>query len=431
VASILLVGLLAVRQPIRLAVARGDRKLFDRAIGSPGRFGRSRAPLDTATAERLKQGSYRGRIGILAISAEFWRGKRVLVTGHTGFKGAWLCHWLLRLGAQVTGIALAPEGTPNLFRSSRLAERMTSHETDIRDLAALRAQLRAAAPEIVLHLAAQSLVRRSYADPVGTFATNVIGTVNLLEAARETDSVRVFVNVTSDKCYRNLEWAWPYREIDALGGADPYSASKACAELVGAAYRSAFFAAGPNAQTGAPTIALASARAGNVIGGGDWSADRLLPDCVRAFSAAQPVELRNPQAVRPWQHVLEPLAGYLLLAARLARDPACADAWNFGPDDGDARPVAWVVEQAARHWGAAASWRAQPGDHPHEAGQLRVDSAKARALLGWRPRLTLDQALAWTVEWYRRERAGDDTAAVTNTQIAAYEALEDPGARAP
>jgi CDP-glucose 4,6-dehydratase len=359
--------------------------------------------------------------GVVNPAAAFWRGKRVLVTGHTGFKGGWLCHWLARLGATVTGLALAPDTEPSLFVQSRLGERLSSRLGDIRDLAATRRVIGEAAPEIVLHLAAQSLVRRSYADPVGTVATNVLGTAHVLEASRTLDTVRVIVSVTSDKCYLARADAAPYRETDPLGGGDPYSSSKAGAELVTAAYRQAYCA------LRAPPLALASARAGNVIGGGDWAADRLLPDCVRAFLAGRPVALRHPDAVRPWQHVLEPLAGYLMLAERLWRDPGFAEAWNFGPADADARPVSDVVERAARRWGNALGWTAQPGDHPPEAATLRLDSAKARARLGWRPRLPLDLALDWTVEWYRRAQAGEPAQALVDAQIAAYEDRDGSG----
>jgi len=349
-------------------------------------------------------------------SPAFWHGKRVLVTGHTGFKGGWLCHWLLRLGASVSGLALAPDTEPSLFRQSQLAERLDSRLFDIREPEATRAAVQRAEPDIILHLAAQSLVRRGYEDPAGTYATNVMGTVHLLEACRQADAPRVFVTVTSDKCYLNREAGAPFRESDPLGGADPYSSSKAGAELVTAAYRQSFFAAG------APSVGLASVRAGNVIGGGDWAADRLLPDCARAFAAGRPVELRNPQSVRPWQHVLEPLAGYLLLAERLWTDASFAEAWNFGPRDSDASTVSDVVDAVARLWGGTPGWTAQPGDHPHEAMQLRLDSAKAQARLGWAPRLPLDQALAWTVEWYRRAEAGEPARTLVDNQIAAYEA---------
>jgi len=354
--------------------------------------------------------------GLVNPSPAFWRGKRVLVTGHTGFKGSWLCHWLLRLGASVTGLALAPDTEPSLFEQSRLGERLGSHLADVRDLAATRRAVADARPEIILHLAAQSLVRRSYADPVGTFATNVMGTAHILEAARTLDGLRAIVSVTSDKCYLAHADGAPHRETDPLGGAEPYSSSKACAELVTGAYRQAFLGTAPTA------VALASARAGNVIGGGDWAADRLVPDCVRAFTQGRPVALRNPDAIRPWQHVLEPLAGYLVLAERLWRDAQSAEAWNFGPDDRDARSVSAVVERVARAWGTQAGWTAQAGEHPHETAVLRLDSAKARARLGWRPRLTLDQALDWTVDWYRRNGAGEPAQHLVDAQIAAYEA---------
>jgi len=316
----------------------------------------------------------------------------------------------------LTGLALAPDTEPSLFARSRLGERLTSRLGDVRDLAAIRRVIAEANPEIVLHLAAQALVRRSYADPVGTFATNVLGTAHVLEAARALDAVRVIVSVTSDKCYLAHAHAAPYRETDPLGGADPYSSSKAAAELVTAAYRQAY------CTPRTPPLALASARAGNVIGGGDWAADRLLPDCVRAFLAGRPVALRHPDAVRPWQHVLEPLAGYLLLAERLWREPGFAEAWNFGPADADALPVAAMVERAARRWGSALGWTAQAGEHPPETAELRLDSTKARTRLGWGPRLPLDLALDWTIEWYRRADAGEAAQALVEAQIAAYEA---------
>jgi CDP-glucose 4,6-dehydratase len=349
-------------------------------------------------------------------SPAFWQGKQVLVTGHTGFKGGWLCHWLLRLGASVTGLALAPDTAPSLFGQSRLGDRLNSTLGDIRDLDATRRLVRAANPDIILHLAAQSLVRRSYADPVGTYATNVMGTVHVLEACRDAGATRAFVSVTSDKCYLNHEGALPFREADPLGGADPYSSSKASAEIVTAAYRQSFFAAGSS------SMGLASVRAGNVIGGGDWAPDRLLPDCARAFATGRPVEIRNPQAVRPWQHVLEPLAGYLLLAERLWADASFGEAWNFGPPESDTRTVSAVVDAVAHRWGLETGWTAQPGDHPHEAMQLRLDSGKAKARLGWAPRLELDQALAWTVDWYRRCQAGEAARMLVDDQIAAYEA---------
>ena len=352
----------------------------------------------------------------MVASAEFWRGKRVLLTGHTGFKGAWLSLWLEQRGAEVTGYSLQPPSEPSLFQAAGLAERMHSTLADVRDLATLRGVFRTARPEIVLHLAAQALVRPSYEDPVATFDTNVMGTVNVLEAARQEPTVRSVVVVTSDKCYENREWPWGYRENEAMGGHDPYSSSKGCAELVTAAYRSSF-AAG--------RVGIASARAGNVIGGGDWAKDRIIPDFVRAVSQHQALRVRNPDAVRPWQHVLEPLAGYLLLAERLYSDPKrFAEAWNFGPVDSDARPVSWVVDRFARNWGQGATWQADPGPHPHEANFLKLDCSKARNLLAWRPRLTLEQALVWVTDWYRGFYAGNSALELCLSQISAFEAMK-------
>lgn len=350
----------------------------------------------------------------------FWAGKRVLVTGHTGFKGGWLALWLQALGADVVGLSLAPPTTPSLFRQARVAEGMTSLHGDIRDLDVVRDAMATHEPEIVFHLAAQSLVRASYRAPVETYATNVMGTVHVLEAMRQVGSARVGVVVTSDKCYENREsMLWGYREHDPMGGHDPYSNSKGCAELVAAAYRDSFFG-GPQ---GLP-LALATARAGNVLGGGDWAEDRLVPDIVRAFAVGRPVHIRRPDAVRPWQHVLEPLGGYLRLAERLwAEGDERAGAWNFGPDEEDARPVGHVVEQMIERWGNGATAVLDDGPHPHEATYLRLDCSKARALLDWRPRLSLDQALAWTVEWYREVDRGAEARALTTDQIHRYQAL--------
>jgi CDP-glucose 4,6-dehydratase len=345
--------------------------------------------------------------------ARFWARKRVFVTGHTGFKGAWICAWLDRLGAQVGGFALAPDGSPNLCEEAGTERLVEGVRGDIRDLGALTRAMVGFAPEIVLHLAAQALVRRSYAAPVETFATNVMGTVNLLEAARVCGSVRAVVVVTSDKCYANQDSGVPFAEDAALGGHDPYSASKACAELVAASWRASF-----------PGGAMATARAGNVIGGGDWAADRLVPDCVRALQARRALSLRNPAATRPWQHVLEPLCGYLLLVQRLFRDGgSAAEAWNFGPAAHDALAVSQVVERLGAAWGGGPAWVATPGVHPHEAGRLVLDAGKARARLGWRPRLGLEEALAWTADWYQRHHAGEAAAALIGEQIAAYEDL--------
>ena len=337
---------------------------------------------------------------------QFWRGRRVLVTGHTGFKGGWLCLWLKALGADVTGYALAPATNPSLFEVARVGEGLRSVIADIRDLPILKKTFAAAQPEIVIHMAAQPLVRASYANPVETYATNVLGTVNVLEAARTAPSVKAIVNVTSDKCYENREWVWGYRENESMGGHDPYSSSKGCAELVTSAYRRSF---------GLP---LASARAGNVIGGGDWSADRLVPDILKSLAADQPVEIRNPNAIRPWQHVLEPLRGYLMLAARVhGHSSEFAEGWNFGPRDEDCRPVSEIVATLVDAWGGKAAWGAQPGEHPHEAGYLKLDSSKARTRLGWRPRTSLAEGLAMTVAWHRAWLAGEDMNSLTLRQI--------------
>ena len=342
---------------------------------------------------------------------EFWAGRRVFLTGHTGFKGAWLALWLQRLGAAVTGLSLTAE--PGSLGDALGIERlMPTVVADIRDAAGLRRAVAEARPELVLHLAAQALVRRSYADPLETLSVNVMGTAHLLEAARAAASVRAVLVVTTDKCYENREWLWPYREEDALGGHDPYSASKAGAELVTAAWRRSFMAA--------QGVAVASARAGNVVGGGDWAADRLVPDCIRAFAAGAPVRIRNPHATRPWQHVLDPLCGYLLLAESLFEDNQAAGPWNFGPGPDAIRPVSEVVRLLAEAWGDGARWTADAGPHPHEAGLLAVDAAKARARLDWRPRLTLDAALGQAAGWYRRHRAGADPRALIQAEIDAY-----------
>jgi CDP-glucose 4,6-dehydratase len=351
------------------------------------------------------------------VNTAFWNGKRVFVTGHTGFKGGWLALWLRQLGAVVTGYSLPPSTEPSLFAALGLENSITSVFGDIRNLDALRAEMGRMRPEIVMHLAAQPLVRRSYADPVETYASNVMGTVHVLEAAREIPSVRGIVVITTDKCYQNREWLWGYREADRLGGRDPYSNSKACAELVCAAYSASFYHA-PERPT-APGIA--TARAGNVIGGGDWSPDRLIPDAVAAFHRGVPVHIRNPAATRPWQHVLEPLSAYLSLAELLCADPdRFVGGWNFGPNEEDACPVSEVVERVARAWGEGASWELDSGAHVHEAGQLRLDCSKAHAQLGWHPRLSLAEAVAWTVDWYKCYYAGEDVLALTCEQISRY-----------
>jgi CDP-glucose 4,6-dehydratase len=351
----------------------------------------------------------------VGVNPDCWRGKRVFLTGHTGFKGGWLALWLAEMGAEVHGYALAPPTQPDFFSVTDLQSRLAAHTlADLRDAEALSRALREARPEVVFHLAAQALVRYSYAAPVETYAVNVMGTVNLLETVRQTPGVRAVVNITTDKCYENREWPWPYRENEALGGFDPYSSSKACAELVTAAYRQSFLQAAGTA--------LASARAGNVIGGGDWAADRLVPDFLRALDAGQTLLIRSPRAVRPWQHVLEPLAGYLALAERLYNEgQAFAEAWNFGPDDRDARSVQWIVEFLCRRTPGAA-WRLTDAPQPHEAHTLKLDSSKAKTRLGWSPRWDLATALEMTLAWHQAWRQGADMAAFSLNQIHAYQA---------
>jgi CDP-glucose 4,6-dehydratase len=342
------------------------------------------------------------------VDPRFWAGRRVFLTGHTGFKGSWAALWLQRMGAKVTGFALSPPTTPALFEVARVADGMTSIMGDIRDREALERALVDADPEIVIHLAAQPLVRASYDDPVGTYATNVMGTVHLLEAVRRAPSVRACVVVTTDKCYENREWAWGYREDEPMGGHDPYSNSKGCAELVVSAWRRSFFAEGK--------VALASGRAGNVIGGGDWAADRLIPDILRAVAAGEPVLIRNPLAIRPWQHVLEPLSGYLVLAQALWTG-AAAEAWNFGPRDDDARPVQWIVERMCAAWGEGAGWTRDESVQPHEARYLKLDISKAREGLRWEPRWNLPQALESIVAWHRAWLANADMHAYCHAEL--------------
>lgn len=349
----------------------------------------------------------------LAVNPSFWRGKRVFLTGHTGFKGGWLSLWLQRLGARVTGYALLARTEPSLFGAARVAEGMTSIIGDIRDGAALVAALSNAEPEVVIHMAAQPLVRRSYADPVETYSTNIMGTVHLLEAVRQSPSVRAVVNVTTDKCYENKEWVWGYREEEPMGGDDPYSSSKGCVELISKAYRKSFLKA--------EGLAMATARAGNVIGGGDWALDRLVPDVLRALEMRQPVLIRNPHAVRPWQHVLEPLSGYLLLAERLYEHGQLdAEGWNFGPTDEDTRPVQWIVERLCEAWGQEAKWTLQPEDNLHEANSLRLDISKVKRRLNWAPRWSLQTALVTTIDWHRAWLAGQDMRTKCLQQIQAY-----------
>jgi len=353
--------------------------------------------------------------GGLGVSPAFWRGRRILLTGHTGFKGGWLALWLARLGAEVHGFSLAPPTDPSFSVACGVDRRLASATTgDITDAAAIRRVVQGVRPQVILHLAAQALVRASYVAPVDTFRTNVLGTVNVLEAARGVAELEAIVSVTTDKCYENREWLWPYREDEPLGGRDPYSSSKACAELATAAYRQSFF-------DGAG-VRVVTARAGNVIGGGDWAADRLVPDLLRAADAGRSTPIRAPLAIRPWQHVLEPLAGYLDLAEALSEPGRALPAqWNFGPVDDDVRPVSWIADRvAARVPGA--SWHVDDASHPHEAHTLRLDSSRARTLLGWRPRWSLEVALDRTLDWHLAWRDRQDMAAISLAQIDAYEA---------
>jgi CDP-glucose 4,6-dehydratase len=340
-----------------------------------------------------------------------WQGRRVLVTGHTGFKGGWLSLWLHQLGAEVTGLSLAPPTDPSFFEQTRLQELVDHVEGDIRDLDTVRKVIAFARPEIVFHLAAQPLVRYSYDNPVETYATNVMGTVHVLEAARRSDSVKAVVCVTTDKCYENREQLWPYRECDPMGGHDPYSSSKGAAELVISAYRRSY----PDGP------AIASVRAGNVIGGGDWAQDRLVPDLVRALLAGERPSIRNPGSIRPWQHVLEALGGYLMIAERLLEgDRQAATAWNFGPSDDDAKPVGWIVDEMLGAWGSRPGWDRPDGPQPHEAVLLKLDCSRARSELGWRPQFDLRQALAKVVEWHSAVRDGADARDISLRQLSAY-----------
>lgn len=349
------------------------------------------------------------------VTPAFWHGKKVFLTGHTGFKGSWMSLWLQRMGAQVKGFALEPPTTPALFNQAKVAAGMESHIGDIRDLATIAASMKAFNPDILIHMAAQPLVRLSYSEPVETYATNVMGTVHVLQAARKCSNLRAIVNVSTDKCYENREWEWGYRENEPMGGHDPYSNSKGCSELVTAAYRSSFFNQ-PN------TAALASARAGNVIGGGDWADDRLIPDMLRAFERQQPVVIRNPLATRPWQHVVEPLSGYLMLAEKLYTEGAAfAQGWNFGPRDDDVQPVEWILDHMVARWGQGASWQLDTNPQPHEAQLLKLDISKARAKLKWHPRWSLAHALDSIVDWHHAWLGGADIHQKTLDQIKHYQ----------
>ena len=353
----------------------------------------------------------------LQISDTFWQGKRVFLTGHTGFKGSWLTIWLRSLGANVTGFSLNPPTEPSLFNEARASDGITSVIGDIRDPSAISQSVEEARPDILIHMAAQPLVRRSYQEPVETFATNVMGTIHVLEAARRIRTIRAIVNITTDKCYENREWVWGYRESEPMGGHDPYSSSKGCAELVTAAWRRSFFTT--------ENVALASARAGNVIGGGDWAEDRLVPDILRAFSCKETVILRNPGATRPWQHVLEPLAGYLTLARALyEQGEAMSEPWNFGPNERDALSVLKLVEALGTMWGEGARWAAEADpSNLHEAHHLKLDISKAQARLGWKPHWDILTALEKTVDWHRAWLAGADMRSYCENQINDYMAM--------
>lgn len=349
------------------------------------------------------------------MNKDFWAARNVLITGHTGFKGSWLSLWLKQMGANLSGYSIGLPTEPCLFDAADVGRGMNSVMEDIRDINALQSCFDKNAPEIVIHMAAQSLVRPSYTDPIETYSTNVMGTANVLEAARHCESVRVVIIVTSDKCYENREWIWAYRENEALGGHDPYSSSKGCAELVTAAYRSSFF-------SGPSCAAVASVRAGNVIGGGDWAEDRIIPDVMRALASGTDVGLRSPHAVRPWQFVLEPLHGYLMLAERLwSERNEFAGAWNFGPNDGPTVTVGGLVDELIDIWGDGTSSGQQSPSQSHEANYLRVDSSKARELLGWAPVQTLPITLRWIVEWYRRFAESGDARDITLAQITRYQ----------
>ena len=353
------------------------------------------------------------------MNPEFWKNKNVLITGHTGFKGSWLSLWLQNLGANVCGYALPVPTQPSLFETANVANGMHSVEGDVRDLDGLKKLVKVRQPEIIVHMAAQALVRYSYDSPVETYATNVMGTVNLLEATRHADSVRVVLNITSDKCYENKEWLWAYRENEPMGGHDPYSSSKGCAELVTEAYRKSYFSNDAN------QCVVASARAGNVIGGGDWATDRLIPDIIRAFTQASTVVIRSPDAIRPWQHVLEPLNGYLTLVEKLwQHGQEYAEGWNFGPGEQGAMPVEWMVRKMMAAWGEGASYELDPQPQVHEANYLKLDSSRAHSLLGWAPKLDLSQALQWLTEWYKVCQQGEDMRTYTLSQIDAYQNLD-------
>ena len=359
-----------------------------------------------------------GKFGDMAINQEFWRKKKVLITGHTGFKGSWLSLLLHNLGSEVYGYALEPPTTPSLFNEAGISELLSSNIGDIRDYSELSKFIKSVNPEIVIHMAAQSLVRESYKNPVDTYAINVMGTVNLLEAVKQTPGIKAVVNVTTDKCYENREWYWGYRENEPLGGYDPYSNSKGCSELVTTAYRSSFFNSEEYSKHG---VGLASARAGNVIGGGDWADDRLIPDFIRAITKGEEVKIRSPYAIRPWQHVLEPLSGYLMLSERLYTEgPKFAGAWNFGPDDKDVKNVEWIAERFFNIWGEGVNFTIDKNPHLHEANYLKLDCSKVKSELTWFPKWDIITSLESVVTWYKAYLNGSKVRNITEMQISDY-----------
>ncbi|WP_370979199.1 CDP-glucose 4,6-dehydratase [Agaribacterium sp. ZY112] len=352
------------------------------------------------------------------IDPNFWSGKKVLLTGHTGFKGSWLALWLDSMGAKVKGLALEPPSSPSMFEELKIAENIESEICDIRDFEAVLSSVESFSPAIVIHMAAQPLVRLSYSQPIETYHTNVMGTVHVLEAIRKVGGVKAVINVTSDKCYENKEWPWGYREDEPKGGYDPYSNSKGCAELVADSYRNSFFNKNKYKDHG---CALASVRAGNVIGGGDWADDRLIPDILSSFEAGKSVHIRSPHSIRPWQHVLEPLSGYLLTAQLLFEQGPCfAEGWNFGPNDTDAKPVNWIVDRLTSLWGEGANWQLDGDNHPHEAGYLKLDCSKAKMRMEWQPRWNLDETLERIVAWHKAWLAKEDMKAYTLEEIKQY-----------
>jgi CDP-glucose 4,6-dehydratase len=355
------------------------------------------------------------------MNPDYWRGRRVFITGHTGFKGGWLSLWLQNLGAEVYGFALEPSTRPSLFNLADVASGMHSTIGDIRDIAILLKAMNEASPEVVIHMAAQPLVLKSYQNPIETYSINIMGTVNLLECVRNCKSVKAVVNVTTDKCYENKEWVWSYRENETLGGYDPYSNSKACSEMITASYRSSFFNENDYSKH---SVAIASARAGNVIGGGDWSENRLVPDILNAFEKNLPIQVRNPKAIRPWQHVLEPLCGYLQLAEKLAIcGPKFAGAWNFGPNSNDVKNVQTIVEEVCKLWGPCKGWLAASGKSPHEANYLKLDTSKAQSELGWQPKLNLSETLEMIVSWHKSYVNLENLRQKTLEQINFYESI--------